>query len=518
MPPTFPCPNPTCTHTFAPEAVKGVSSLKCPKCGTVFQFGPSQSPPARSRGTTKAPAAAVIPKPSGAPPKAPPPIPKAAANVPPPRPAPPPPLAVPVAPVAHPAAKGVPLAAPIEAVQTPAALNFNSAPDMVVPPGRRRAETGRKKRLTPLLAIVAVVAVGIGVAVWGGMWLIHWNKTESTYENPLRGVSQSNNFRFSLPGKPWRRDTSIELKLHVNLGMRSPERNNCMGLFFKDYKTRLPSDAEMVDEALTKLRAYFQGVEWERKPRDDKITLGGRPALSLEFVGEDSEHVPMNGECYMTAYHGFAYWFFTWAPDDDNKDTSRAQWEGLRERFAVLDARKGWTEKPPETEKVQGKKAKYQLTYVKGLWTRKSAPEDYDPLADLVLQGDEPDPSRKTHSSKRATFQLLVLPKQENLQAAVAAARAYVLTREKAEYPKTTSQPIKDKNGGEVDRATDSGNEHGHLSKLDVQNTEDLRRFLVLAVVNRPEGVLLLVGDCLWERRDFWDQEFTPLLKSLKVR
>jgi len=51
-----------------------------------------------------------------------------------------------------------------------------------------------------------------------------------------------------------------------------------------------------------------------------------------------------------------------------------------------------------------------------------------------------------------------------------------------------------------------------------VQNTEALQHFLVLAVVNRPEGVLLLVGDCLWERRDFWDQEFTALLKSLKVR
>ncbi len=263
--------------------------------------------------------------------------------------------------------------------------------------------------------------------------------------------------------------------------------------------------------------AYFQGVEWERKPRDDKITLGGRPAFSLEFVGEDPEQIPVSGECYMTAFRGFAYWFFTWGSAED-KELVSPEWDSLRERFAVLDGRKGWSEKPPETEKVQGKKAKYQLTYVKGLWTRKSAPEEYDPLADLVLQGDEPDPIRKTHSSKRATFQVLVLPRQGNLKAAVAAARAYVKKREEAEYPKTTLQPIKDKSGVEVDRNSDIGNARGHLSKLDVQNTEDLRRFLVLAIVNRPEGVLLLVGDCLWERRDFWDQEVTPLLKSLKAR
>src|SRR6185437_459917 len=486
--------------------IKGVSSLKCPRCGTMFQFGPSQSTPARPSTTKKPPAVPPGPKPSAALPKVAPPLPKAVL---PPRPAP-----VPVTPPI-----AVPIAAPVGDVQTPAALNFNSASDAMVPHLRRNTEKGRKKRLAPILALAVVIGLGIGVAVWGGMWLRHWKDDEKTNEDPIRAVSQANNFRFPFPGKPWRRDTNLELKLHVNLGMRSPERNNGMGLFFKDYKTRLPSDAEMVDEALSKLRSYFQGVEWELKPRNEKNTLGGRPALYLEFEGDDPEHVPMSGECYMTAVRGFAYWFFIWTPNDDNKDTSLAQLAGLREPFRVLDGRKGWTEKLPETEKAQGKKAKYQLTYIKGLWTRKSAPEDYDPLADLVLQGDEPDPSRKTYSSKRATFQMLVLPKQANLKAASDAAREYVKKREEALYSQTKLESIKDKKSGtEIDRDTDIGNERGHLSKLDVRNTDDLQRFMVLAVVNRPDSVLVLVGDCLWERRDFWDQEFMSLLKSLKVR
>ena len=38
MPDGFRCPNPTCSHLFTPAAVKGVAALKCPRCGSEFQF------------------------------------------------------------------------------------------------------------------------------------------------------------------------------------------------------------------------------------------------------------------------------------------------------------------------------------------------------------------------------------------------------------------------------------------------------------------------------------------------
>ena len=49
MPQGFACPNPACTHTFPPEAVRGAASLTCPRCGTVFRFraaAPGQAGPA----------------------------------------------------------------------------------------------------------------------------------------------------------------------------------------------------------------------------------------------------------------------------------------------------------------------------------------------------------------------------------------------------------------------------------------------------------------------------------------
>jgi hypothetical protein len=113
--------------------------------------------------------------------------------------------------------------------------------------------------------------------------------------------------------------------------------------------------------------------------------------------------------------------------------------------------------------------------------------------------------------------QVLVLPPQADLKSATAAALDYVKQREMKLYERTVWEPMKDKNG-EIDRDAKIGAEAGHLNKLHVKNTEDLERYLSIAVVNRPDGVVVLIGDCLWERRDFWDQEFTALFQTFKVR
>jgi len=422
------------------------------------------------------------------------------------------PVAAPVA--QPPVGGGVPVAAPANPDRPPSALNFNSTPDMVVPRAHRKAREKTKLGRGTIMAISAIILVGVGLAVLGWKWRVYFNKKDKADEDPIRAASL-NNFRFVYPASPWKRDRDIELKLHVNLGMRSPERNNCMGLFFKDYKTRLPGEAEMVDEALGKLRSYFQSLEWELK--SEKVQLAGRPARLLEFQGEDAEQVPMRGECYLLAFRGYAYWFFTWGPLGDRELVS-PEWDGLRERFSVLDGRKGWTEKPRASEKVQGKKAKYQLSYAKELWTQKPSPQDYDPLADLVLQGDEPDPDRIKSSRKTSLLQVLVLPPRKDLAAAAAAAREYLKQRVDKDNPGSVLQVMKDKNGAEIDHDTNLGNERGHLSKFQVLNAEDPERFVVMGVVNRPEGVLVLLGDCLWDRHDFWDQEFMPLLNSLNIR
>ena len=494
----FPCPNPVCTHKFSPEAVKGASSLVCPRCGTVFQFGSPPAAPSRSSTSGKKPA-----PPSVKPPVAPPRIPPRAAV----------PIAQPVS-----AGKGPP--APASGAEpSSAALNFNSTPELVMPRGRRKAQKTAKGGVLSWIAFVVVGVLGPTAVVWGGIWLFFYLKSSFTEQEAGR-IAEVYNSRFNWPDKPWTRDTDLQMRLHVHIGMIARTRNSGMALLFKDYKDRMPSDAEMLDDALGKLRSYFRGLEWELKSPDTKPRLAGRPAQVLEFQGVDADEVTMNGECYMTAFRGYGYWFFTWVPLGEreiNRESIQTEWRQLRQRLTLLDGRKGWTERPPESEKIAGKKATYQLAYVKELWTREPA-DNYDPPVDLVLKGHEPDPERRPLAGKDATVQVLVLPKQANLKAAAAAARDHVKQRERKLYERTTLEPMKDKHGAEIDRAADIGTEHGHLSKFRMKNTEDLERYLLIAVVNRPEGVVAIVGDCLWERHDFWDQEMMALLKTFKVK
>jgi hypothetical protein len=477
MYPTFSCPNPACTHTFSPKAVQGKSSLVCPKCGMEFQFA-------------SAPAAPASP-------------PTAAKKTPPPQTPPPPPqTAVPIAqPVAGPA---------------PLSFDFDSTAEREMLPSRRAV---RKRGRGIGRWVVSVVALlSLVLTVWGVLWIVYLLKHEIPSDDDAPAISAFN-ARFHWPGKPWTRDKDLQRRFQVHIAIRSAEHNNSMALLFKDYKDRLPSDAELLDEAVTKLRAYFKGLEWELLPKDEPKQLAGHAAQALQFQGDDAEQVTVNGECYMLAFRGYGYWFFTWAPLGElekDGEAIRAEWAELRDHFRLLDGRLGWKEKPRETVNVAGKKAKYRLAYLKGLWTHETS-EEGDPQLDLLLKGHEPDPERRPLAAKDAIVQVLVLPPQSDLKSAAAAALAYVKQRETKLYERTVWEPVKDKNG-ESDRDAKIGTETGRLSKLHVKNTEELERYLALAVVNRPDGVIVLIGDCLWERRDFWDQEFTALFRSFRVK
>lgn len=458
MPPNFPCPNPSCTHIFSPQSIQGVSSLVCPKCGTVFHFVSGDVPIAQ------------------------------------------------------------PVVAPLDPVQTTAHFDFDSMDDPAAPRSRRSARGRGRHRLGGWIVVVVTGILGPAAAIWGGLWLRHFLATNTPAEEKALPLEPFN-ARFALPGKPWTRDKDMQMRFHVHIGMKSSEHNLGMALFLKDYRDRMPRNAEMIDEAVGKLRSYFQGLEWEQPSKDGSARLAEHSAGVLKFQGDDSEHVTMNGECYMLAFRGFGYWFFTWAPLGElegDRDAIQAEWARLRQGFSLLDGRKGWKQKPRLMEIVSGKKAKYRLSYVKGVWTHEAA-GDEDAQIDLLLRGQEPDPERRPLAGKDATVQVLVLPKQADLKSATAAALDYVKQREMKLYERTTWEPIKDKKG-EADRDAQIGEERGHVSNLHVKSTEDLERYLSIAVVNRPEGVVVLVGDCLWERRDFWDQELTALFNTFKVR
>jgi hypothetical protein len=400
-----------------------------------------------------------------------------------------------------------------EAPAPDADLAFPSAPDFVAPPRRRRPP--RKRPWVRVAVLAGLVAAGAGLAAWAGVWIHHILKTEET--NVAAPAVSQFNCQFKVPGPPWRKDESLVGRLHVNLGLSRQKPRDHMGLFLKDYKTRMPTEGELMDEALGKLRGYLTSFEWEKKPKDDAMTLGGKPAVRLEFVGADAEQVPVAGECWIVAWRGYAYWFYTWAPEE-NKDEVARDWEGLRKGFTLLGGREGWKEQPPVTTVYTGARGNFRLS-ARDLWKKKNV-EDYGEMTDLVLEAYELDRGTKPHAGKTALFFAFVLPKADSLQAAVAAARAQLAKRMEDEgHAKVTYEAIKEKGGAEADRDTDLGALRGHLTKLQVLGPDDgFERYMVLGVAQRAEGTLMLLGDCEWSRRDFWEPEFAAILASLKAR
>src|SRR5262249_16757469 len=101
-------------------------------------------------------------------------------------------------------------------------------------------------------------------------------------------------------------------------------------------------------------------------------------------------------------------------------------------------------------------------------------------------------------------------------KAAVGAARAHLLAQQKKVYPDTTLEAVDEK----ANPPEEIGNMRGQLWKLKAKNTPDLDHLIYLAVINQPEHVVAVQGECDWRRRAYWAVNFTQLLRhfTLKVK
>jgi hypothetical protein len=385
---------------------------------------------------------------------------------------------------------------------------------------RRRQQGGNSWVKVALLVVVA--AVGVAVAVWGVFWL---RVAGTAGQGPTTSAGNvltldDYNCQLDVPPAPWKQDNATKLHLHVNLAMSRADPPDHVALFLKDYKTRTPTEGELVGEGLDRLRSYFgASLEWQARPPDEEARLGGKPALLVEFAGNDPNQVPVRGEYLALTRRGYGYWFFTWGPED-RKDELQPQWQALRHGFHLLGGREGWKERPRPTQTAVGGKAAYTLTYPDDLWKRKDAGE-FDPAADLVLEAFEPEPGSRPHAGKAAHLQALVLPAAPDLKGAVAAAREHLARRlEEEGQPRVKLDPVQDKGRPASSRETEVGELRGQVVPLRVvaEDSGSYDRFVLLAVVRRPEGCVILQGDCDWNRRDFWELEFRAVFRGLKAR
>jgi hypothetical protein len=258
------------------------------------------------------------------------------------------------------------------------------------------------------------------------------------------------------------------------------------------------------------LEKFFRGFEFEAK---GKSQLDDQRARVFDFQGE-LDHVLINGECLMTARRGYAYWLVTWAPAE-RRDVGATEWQIARTGFHFLNNRDGWAEKKPRQMVIQGEKASFRLTYAEGVWEKQPA-DGIDPAVDVLLRGYDPRENERL-AEKAGIVMILKLPLSGgDLKAAAAAARDYLLKKQKEAYPETTIELIADKNDP-ADGSMDFGGFRGHLARLRVKNSPQREEYVELAAVPLADGILIMQSECLWQRREFFKQEFAPLRETLRI-
>jgi hypothetical protein len=376
---------------------------------------------------------------------------------------------------------------------------------------RGRAKGGIGKYVA--LAVVGVLIVALGVTGWlfrGRLARLGRPASRSQASGPAY-TSTLYNFSFRYPPPPWWQDERLRLDLRTGVALRRTDPNGWLAILTADYKERTPQDAEMVDEGVRRLKGYFRdGFEWEQKPDTE---LAGRRAQRLEFVGVVNS-VEMTGECVLLAADGIGYWFVTWAPTATG-DVLADQWDAVRAGFALGKEREGWAEKPPRQLVLTGTKVPYTLRYLEGVWEKQDDPTAYDPDADSALLGH--DQAAPKAADKNSTALVLILPKQDDLKAAVQAAREHVLAQEKKLYPDCTVEDADAKAAAE-DRPPDRvGNKEGRIVKLHVKNPDALEHFVYLAVAHQPDQVVAIQCECDWRRRVYWEVNFKQLVREFKL-
>lgn len=518
---TLPCPNPVCTHQFSQAELHAAAQLACPKCGFRMQGkGTASAKPAAPAGSKPA-----VSKPASAAPK--------------PKPAATPPMATPIA--TKGAAANPPLAAPVQAspVAVAEAVPANSAPppsEESIPEGTffnpgagpigPLVHSGSAKRRTNWTKIaIAFFAVGfaiclvvIGIALiviyvapgaLGGRGLAEGDTFTGILRNQ-KGESEKV-YKLVLSRADWTPDIDIRNRFEAHTAFKHNEEVCWFALAVKDFGMQRPRDSDLLRMAVSRLEGYF-GDALELGAKADAGKFAEQASLRLQFRGV-TKSTQWDGECHVFFKNGVAYWMFI--ASNDKAVAERFAEELSTSHVRVESARYGWREQPAPTETFASSSGKFEFTVVKGAWER-TPDEKYE----LVLGGTY---QEKKDNSKNAIVWIYTLEKQADLAAAVKVVQSDWGDKLKEQInanAKLLHAPEVTPGQPELGELNNVGNRRGRIVDLKMQLADEAkpRRYYLMAVVNDPDICYAILGECAWESRAIWRQEFVEMFKSFRVK
>ena len=505
---SLPCPNPTCKHSFTATELKGATSLKCPLCGTVFQF---RSTPERGVSPAPKPTPMPLTKPVAA---AKPAVPSSLElpGSPPPRPAQP---RTPPAPVGDTNFLVETTPPPI-----PSSNDFVTegvASTLVQNRFRRSPQKGWK---SIILACVFVIIAGVLVLtfiLFREQLLGSKDQTHSdaggSFTGPIRNLKNGEEKVFKVVASKgiWQLDNGLRTGLKAVLALRRSDAGDAwLAVGAKDYGTRKPRDAELVLEGKEHLENFF-GETLELAEKTEGAEIAGQTAQSLEFKGQIKQ-VFWRGECYMFTKNGIGYWFIMAAPTLEDAKQELAELQKNNRGFVLIDERRGWREQPPKMDPFVGEKFKIRMQAPEGVWEKFKA-EDQDERGELFLFGRY---LKERDNRKNASVLILALDKKPSLKESLKDARAYFDSKKKEEDKNYQTEPIAEK--GEEGISSMIGERPGRILDLRLQLGNEPKRYVLLAVADGGEQHFAILCDCTWESRQIWRQDFLDLMRTFQLK
>jgi hypothetical protein len=321
------------------------------------------------------------------------------------------------------------------------------------------------------------------------------------------------NYRFVKPEKDWSEvQGEPKASLRADLVLQRPAPAGWLAILTKKDRERTPSDDEARREVVQRLGNYFrrENFEWDQ---GTDAELAGKRAQRIVFNGE-AEVKNVAGECLILCHQGIAYFLVTWAPAGADHHQDLAE---MSSRFGILKDVPGWNEKKPAARLYRGRVG-YSLEDVDSNWAKWTPAADYDPNALLALTGSEKGLEKDRNSFKppiAATVLILALkPVQKTPQDAMELAKKHFHETQKKDYPDSAMEEVPDRLEKEPDRV---GSAKGLKSSWHVKSGEKRRRFVMLAVVNHEDQVLVVQCETAWESRDVWEGRFKKLLGTFRL-
>jgi hypothetical protein len=111
---------------------------------------------------------------------------------------------------------------------------------------------------------------------------------------------------------------------------------------------------------------------------------------------------------------------------------------------------------------------------------------------------------------------VLTFPRAKDLKTGIATVHEHLKKKQTELNPMLKIEPVLDRKTGKPAIAQEVGSFRGQVDRLRFILSPEIERYYVVGVTNRADGLLAVVCDCRWERRDYWEQEFRAIMDSIR--